>query len=370
MLPLKYRAQLHAKNFLGWTTRRRIVVFSVDDYGNIRIASGEARAQLQKAGLNLDKNRFDQYDALETADDLTQLYDTLSSVKDCNRKSAVFTAFALPANIDFNSLNEDFQHYRYELLPDTLQNTPGHEGTWSLWQQGIRERLLIPQYHGREHVNLSFLRQALLSRDQKVLACLHQKSWAGLESTAYPNINYVSAFAFNKPEENEDLKQIAVDGLCAFEKVFGFKAKNFNAPGTPAHSIIEHELTKGGIRFVDTPFIKKEHQGNGRFMYRFAYLGMTNNVGQRYLIRNCVFEPLLDKQQGPVERTLQEIEIAFSHKKPAIISSHRVNFCGKINAEVRTFGLQQLKTLLTRIVKRWPDVEFMTANELGDEITK
>jgi hypothetical protein len=369
MLPLKYRTFLHAKNLLGWSTRKRIVVFSVDDYGNIRVASKQARSNLQQAGLNLDKNRFDQYDTLETADDLTQLYESLNIVKDVHGKPAVFTAFALPANIDFTGMHTSRQ-YRYQLLPETLQTTQGHEGTWALWQQGIRERLLVPQYHGREHVNLSFLRQALAKGDQKVLACLHEHSWAGLDSRSYPNVNYVSAFSFNSFSENAALREIALDGLNAFQKVFGFKAENFNAPGSPAHSFLEESLREGGIKYIDTAFIKKEHQGNGKFKYKFAYQGKKNNSGQRYLIRNCVFEPLLDRNSGPVARTLQEIEIAFRLNKPAIISSHRVNFCGKIDTDVRSFGLSELRNLLKEITKRWPNVEFMTANELGDEMSK
>ncbi|MBL0012861.1 MAG: hypothetical protein IPP30_03640 [Flavobacterium sp.] len=88
------------KNSIGWKTKRKIVVFSVDDYGNVRLHSKEARAKLDQAGLKV-YSRFDLYDTLETKQDLEQLYAVLDSVKDKNGRSAVFTPFSLPCNIDF-----------------------------------------------------------------------------------------------------------------------------------------------------------------------------------------------------------------------------------------------------------------------------
>lgn len=63
-----------------------------------------------------------------------------------------------------------------------------------------------------------------------------------------------------------------------------------------------------------------------------------------------------------------QIEIAFRLKKPAHIGGHRVNYSGHIEPSSREFGLSQLKILLKEIVKEWPDVEFMTAVELGNLI--
>ena len=64
-----------------------------------------------------------------------------------------------------------------------------------------------------------------------------------------------------------------------------------------------------------------------------------------------------------------QVEAAFRMHKPANISSHRVNFCGHIDPKNRELGLSALRELLHRIVKRWPDVEFISADELGKLIT-
>jgi hypothetical protein len=69
------------KNIIGWRTKRKLVVFSVDDYGNIRIDSKLARQNLDAAGIKCH-NRFDKYDTLENTADLDALFQVLDSVKD------------------------------------------------------------------------------------------------------------------------------------------------------------------------------------------------------------------------------------------------------------------------------------------------
>jgi len=60
-----------------------------------------------------------------------------------------------------------------------------------------------------------------------------------------------------------------------------------------------------------------------------------------------------------------EIEQVFSCHKPAIISTHRVNYIGALHPENRERSLKLLKQLLQLIKKKWPDVEFLTSWELS-----
>lgn len=93
-------------------------------------------------------------------------------------------------------------------------------------------------------------------------------------------------------------------------------------------------------------------------------------MGLCYLTRNVFFEPSYNENNNCVDDTMKEIEIAFRWRKPAIISSHRVNYVGRIDENNRANGLNQLNLLLKAILKKWPDVEFMSTNELGVLITK
>ena len=97
-------------------------------------------------------------------------------------------------------------------------------------------------------------------------------------------------------------------------------------------------------------------------------MGQKNSLGQTYLIRNAYFEPSSNPFKDWVSSCLKEINIAFKYKKPAIICSHRVNYIGSINPENRSDNLNLLNMLLTEILKKFPDVEFMSSDELGDLI--
>lgn len=360
----------NVKNILGYRTNRKIVVFSVDDYGNIRVGSTKAREQMLARGLYGEwSSRFDHFDTLETADDLSLLFEALSSVKDKTERSAVFTPFSNCANIDFEEIRANrYDTYRYKPLPDVLNSSTDHQGAWSLWKEGISKRLFVPQFHGREHLNVKLFNQLLASKNERIRICIDNNSYTNIELSHSATIKYNEAFSFESFNENESLKEILKDGLNLFERVFGFRAKNFNAPGAPEHSTLYSTLKECGIWFIDTSMIKKEHQGEGLFKTRFRFMGERNLQGQIYLLRNCVFEPTLFGPDKAVSRCLSEIEAAFRWNKPANISSHRVNFGGLIDENNRKIGISALRKLLQAIVGKWPDVEFFTAEELGQLI--
>ena len=355
------------KNVLGFRTNRKIVVFSVDDYGNIRVGSVKAREQMMAKGLYGDwSSRFDHYDTLETSEDLNLLFETLSSVKDKTGRAAVFTVFANCANIDFEAIRANgYDTYRYKPLPEVLNSSANHVGAWDLWKEGIANRLFVPQFHGREHLNVNLFNQLLAAKDERMRVCLENNSYTNIERSHSANIRYNEAFSFESFSENESLKEILIDGLNLFEKVFGYRATNFNAPGAHEHSDLESTMKECGIRFIDTSTIKKEHQGDGIYKSKLRFMGERNSYGQTYLLRNCVFEPTLFEPEEAIDRCLKEIEAAFRWSKPAIISSHRVNFCGLIDEKNREKGISSLRKLLRAVATKWPDVEFLTAEELG-----
>ena len=97
---MKRRLLDNLKNIPGWHTAEKLVVFSVDDYGNVRLDSKAARDRMAASGVEL-LGRFDHLDALETRQDLEALLEALSSVTDSHGRHAVFTPYALSANPDF-----------------------------------------------------------------------------------------------------------------------------------------------------------------------------------------------------------------------------------------------------------------------------
>jgi len=371
-MSLKQRLLLNLKNIPGWRTKRKIVVISVDDYGNVRLDSKKAREAMDQAGIKA-QNRFDRLDTLETRDDLDMLYDTLRSVKDKNGRHSVFTPFALPCNINFEKMEEEgFKEYHYELLPETYdklstQQPEAYKGAWDLWREGIEEGLMVPQFHGREHLNLKVFEELLAKKEPELLTALKNRSFTGISDSGYSTISPMAAFDFWQFKENNRFKRIIEDGLLRFEQVFGYQPVHFTPPVYNIHPVLYEVLRKNGVKYVDSAFLKKEHQGEGIFKRKFNYTGKEIN-GLTVIVRNVVFEPTESRGFDWVNYAMHQIEAAFRWNRPAIISSHRVNFCGHIDPENREKGLSGLRELLKRIRERWPEIEFFGANELGDLI--
>ena len=357
------------KNVAGWKTSRKIIVFSVDDYGNIRLNSKKARENLDKAGLKV-LSRFDAYDTLETRNDLEALYEVLSGVKDKNGNSAVFTPYTLPCNINFEAMAaKGNEYYIYESLPETfnklsLSDPQSYEGAWALWREGIDKGLMKPQFHGREHFNLKVFEEKLKNKDKELLINLQNRSYTSISSSGYSSIGYTAAFAFHKEEDYTELQSILEDGTDQFEKVFGFRSDTFTPPAQQFPIKLLSILQKYGIKSIDIPFHHKVHLGENQYKLKVNVTGVDEKLNIVKIVRNVIFEPTHGNTDH-VGHALKQIKAAFRWNKPAIISSHRVNYCGYIDENNRKKGLNALQKLLSQIVKVWPDVEFMSADELG-----
>lgn len=355
-------------NLPGWSTNRKIVVFESDDWGSIRMSSNATRELLIKKGVDLlsgDSYRYNMYDTLATDNDLSALFDILSLIKDKNGNSCVFTPISLVANPDFEKIKaSNFEKYYFEPFTITMKRSHGCEKSFELWQEGVKKRLFVPQFHGREHLNVQVWLKALQNNDKHTRIAFDYGVW-GFNNILPSGVSYQAAFDLDQPNEIEYQKEVITSGLELFEKLHSYKASVFVPPNGPFNETLEKTAFNGGIQFMSAAKIHLEPHGNKKIKKRFHYMGQKNKYGQRYITRNCFFEP---SQSGKdwVDSCLNDIQIAFRWHKPVVISSHRVNYIGALDPGNRDRGLMQLKQLLQTIVKRWPNVEFMTSAELGD----
>lgn len=359
----------HLSNIPGWRTKRKIVVIESDDWGSIRMPSLQAFESLQQAGIDVtsgDSLRYNKNDTLASAEDLEALYDTLRSVRKQFGKQPVFTAVSLTANPDFEKIRSSgFQDYHYEPFPTTLERY-GKFSAFGLWKQGIKEHLFVPEFHGREHLNVAQWMRALQQGDQETRKAFEFGCW-GIKPK---NGNtYQAAFYLDQPEDLEIHKKAIDEGLHLFKELHGYAASFFVPPNGPINNTLHQPAAENGIRFISTSKVQQESLGNGETKKRYHWLGQKNKWGQRYLTRNAFFEPNA-KSKDWVDSCLKEVEIAFQWHKPAVISSHRANYIGGLNENNRKESLKALHELLSTICQRWQDVEFMTSTELGELIEK
>lgn len=364
------------KNLPGKKTRRKIVCIYVDDYGSIRVKDKKAYEALNAAGIPMDSIRYSKFDTLASTEDLQMLFEVLTSVKDQHGHYACFTPFANIANPDFNKIRESgFANYFREPFTETLKRYgASHEGSYELWKQGVAEHIFHPEYHGTEHINVKLFMEALRKGHKTTCLAFDNESVAlPLLPGDEPISHDTTVFYIEKAEENETLKDDIRIGLSMFEQLLGYRSRQFT-PGAGIYSPALHTtLKEEGIDYVNVGRYKAYPMGDGKFVKHFLYNGKRNEIGQQYVVRNCPFEPYLDncsRNNMAVSVCIKNIESAFQMHAPAIISTHRVNFVGSLEATHRDDSLQQLKELLLEIVKIWPDVEFMDGNQMCDTVFK
>jgi hypothetical protein len=359
----------HLSNVAGWRSRRKFLIIESDDWGSIRMPSIQAFERLKAKGVPLKTGNSEGYNRLDTLagpDDFSALFDLLSSVKDKNGRQAVFTAMSLSANPDFDKIRASgYEEYFYESFPNTLGKY-GISNSLSCWKDGITQGLFHPEFHGREHLNVASWMRALQRKDPFTLAAFDEGFW-GFRNPDSSRINFQAAFDLEKFEDINYQKEVIRTGLDLFESIHGYRATFFVPPNGPFNLELCKVSAEGGIKYISTSKIHQEPMGDGKFKKGYFSLGKSIQEGQYFLVRNCFFEPY-QTQKDWVDSCLKDINIAFLWNKPAIISSHRVNYIGRHKEANRTESLKELKRLLNTALKKWPDIEFFTSAELGNLI--
>ena len=357
-------------NLPGWLTKRKIVVIESDDWGSVRMSSKDAYNYFLTKGLPVDKCPYNRYDALECNNDLERLFDVLGSVIDLNGNPAVLTANTVMANPDFEKIrNSGYQKYYYEPFTKTLERYPAHDRVYDLYKKGITEKLFKPQFHGREHLNVARWMRALQEGDGYVLMAFEWSMFSlhtGINSSC--RSEYLDAFAVESHEEQLQLRTIILEGLELFQKLFGYPSRTCIAPCYNWNREVEEVLSDHSVNVLQGIVVQMDriYKSQGSHKKRYHYTGQSNRLAQRYLVRNCFFEPSQTRETDPVSDCLTRMHTAFAWHKPAIISTHRLNFMGFLNSSNRDKNLKHFKRLLFAITKRWPDVEFLSSDQLGD----
>ena len=357
-------------NALGWHINRKIIVIESDDWGSIRIPSKDIYSYLRKKGYKQEHGLYDKYDSLASNDDLESLFEVLAGFKDINDHPVVITANSVVANPDFEKIKiSKFQEYHYEPFYKTFNKYNNHSRAFELWKEGLKNKLFIPQFHGREHINIPMWMRALQSDNQDVHFAFGI-GMAGIFPKGQPHQGnkYMAAYSIESPEDLQYHQNSIEEGLDLFEIIWGFKSKSFTAPCYIWSKTMETILNDKKIELIQGSSFQLEPRIGYKHKRIFHFSGEKNSFGQRYNIRNCIFEPISNPNIDWIDACLKQIQTAFNWHKPAVINSHRLNYIGNIDKSNRDNNLKLLKTLLFEIKKKWPDVEFMSSDNLMDLI--
>jgi hypothetical protein len=367
-LKIKTALSQNLINIPGWRTRRNILVIESDDWGSIRMPSKKIYSKFVNRGFDLAGSDYNRLDTLENNEDLSMLYNVLSSHKDSAGNYPVITANIVVGNPDFQKIRQsDFKEYYAEPVTKTLKHYPHRDKVASLWKQGDSAGIFHPQFHGREHVNIVRWMDALRGKKPEMMFTFDNET----TFSGGGDYNFMEVLDYNTPNDLQKMKESLTEGLELFEKIFGFRSKSFIPPCYTWNSDIEETLHEKGVKYIQGLVVQSIPTGSfGNYRKKIHFLGNRNAFGQYFLIRNSFFEPSLSKSFDPVGECLKRINIAFRWHKPAVISVHRINFMGSLDEKNRSNNLKLFNELLKRIIKYWPDVEFMASDQLGDLISK
>lgn len=358
----------HVFNIPGWRTGRKLIVFESDDWGNVRVPSLEVYQNLLKRGIRIDLSPY-RYDGLENAEDISFLAETLRKQKNSRGDYPLFTINNILTNPDFERIEQDgFRNYHYEYFVDTYARLQGGENMKN-WRQGMEAGVFYPQLHGREHLNVRRWMNSLQRGYQETRWLFDQRMYAlDLELSREKRYCYNKALDPDQVSDRELNINIINEACRIFEEIWGYRSETFVAPNYTWDALVEKALSDNQIKILQGMRVQFEGDLHGGDIIRRHYMGQRNQHGQVYLTRNCYFEPSLEPAKDWVASCLREIESAFLWRKPAIICSHRANYAGVVSKENRDKGLEQLSRLLSGILRKWPDVHFLSSNQLGNLI--
>jgi hypothetical protein len=353
--------------------REKLIVFESDDWGSIRMSSHKALESLRRAGSPVDSSPYAPVDALECDEDLMALYDILGKFRGGDGRPVKFTLNNIMGNPDFDKIRDShFQEYYWEPFSVTLQRYPSHANVLKLYREGMDEGLIQVQFHGKDHVNVNRWMRDLQAGNTLIRLAFDHGVFSFPEAIPprkYWN-EYMDAFGMDELSELESKKKVLKEGIDFFSSFWGFSSRSMIAPCYVWHSSLEDVMSSSGIDTIQGIPYQYEPVHGMEQVRKFHYFGQKGPDGIRYFIRNAAFEPFLDHTSDWLNICLGKIRTAFNFGKPAIITSHRANFIGFLDPSNRKKNLEQLGLLLSEIVKRWPDVRFVSTDELSELISK
>lgn len=357
-------------NLVGWKTTRKLVVFESDDWGATRMPGRIAWKRLLAAGIRVDQSPYDRLDCLEKQSDFQSLMNVIDAHRDDVGQPAVFTFNTILGNPDFEAIELDqFEKFHHQHFFDTYRKNYG-ENLESDWGEAIQSGLIRPQFHGREHLNVPlWMNDLRAGLRQARLAFEHEFFGLTTRTSSARQTNYLASFWAESRSELASVCERLSDGLKMFHQTFGFRARTFIACNYILPEQAERVLKDHRVELLQGQrgqFVPLGNECGGRI--ERAFTGKRNASGLLRTVRNVKFEPFENPDRDWVGFALNQIKQSFLFRTPAIVSTHRVNYVSDMDCAHRDRNLNLLDGLLGEIRRRWPDVEFLSSDQLLNEM--
>lgn len=360
------------RNLKGFKSNEKLIVIESDDWGSIRMPNIQTYNKCLSDGYEVDKSPYTTYDGLESNEDIDDLCNILIRHKDVDGNHPVITTNFLVANPDFEKIKDSkYSNYFFESFVDTYKRY-GEINMLDKILQATDSKLFLPQSHGREHLNVSRFTQDMLYKKENVIYSIDNQMLGIFPKIKTKNGNYyVCGFDYFDKEDEINKNFILNEGLDLFKQSFGFSSKTFIAQNYTWGDELNLTLKANGVKLLQGSFQQKIPIYNkyDEYILKTNYTGLIKDE-LIYSCRNSFFEPSVHQNIDNLNECLKQISIAFRMKSPAIISIHRINFTSRLDIRKRDQNLALFNKLLSEILMRWPDVKFISSEQLLDKIDK
>lgn len=348
---------------------KKYICFESDDWGSYRLPLPPKRQSIYQLPIQLDEpgaEFFNEFDALESPDDVEALVNTLLKAGKNHsidlQHQPVFTFLHATRNPNFEKIKAtDFQEYFNESIEDSYLKTWG-SSSLIVTKKAIEEKIIRAEFHCREHLNVPFWTKQLKNGDKETLLAAENEFWSFINKNPH-QVFYQASFHLDDLNDIQEYQNIVSSGLEDFNQLFDYSSIYFVAPNAPYSNQLLPVLKDKGVKLICGGRLQIEPMGSGKNRKVYRIPGVKWIDGFYYVKRNAFFEPS-DKSNDWVDQCLKQISMAFSKDQPAVISSHRVNYVSGGSVHNRDHGLKELEKLIHSIYKNWPEVEFVTSNQL------
>lgn len=320
-------------------TARKILIIESDDWGSIRIPSKEVHDTMIRKGYQMDSRPYERFDTLESNIDLEELINILVKYRDFKGNHPIITLNTLVANPDFEKIKSfQYTEYFYESILDTYKSYLDSDNVYNLLLKGTDLGVFKMQSHGREHFNYELWLNDLKNGNKDSLTAFDY-GMCGIFPKENPSQGNKNLIAL----KNKNSVQIVSEGLKMFEEIWGYKSDTFIAPCYTWNYDIEDVLKDNAVKLIQSVRLQKSIDDSSII---YHYNGEKAKNSLFYSIRNCTFEPSTIDKDKNVDEVLRQIEICFQSGRIAIISSHRINYVGRLSVINRERNLRLLDKIL------------------------
>ncbi len=315
-----------------------ILVIEVDDWGRQGIPEGEI-----------------------TLEELGALFQTLLRYRDKHGRHPVITANFVMTNPNYKKIAEnDFTTYYYLPINEGLDLDLLNQ-----YKEGIKLGIFWPQYHGRDHINSDLWLKDLKRRFKTSAEGFEEKAILplGKDEKRYIGEYGDASFFPQKPLPEEKQMDKIEKGLEIFASTFGYRPKSTIAPYNLFDEITEKCWSEKGIQYIQGGNRQRLGFKKGKYVKakekRHILLGKRNRFGGLYLKRDIGFPPSKD-----LDRILKKIALLFKTGRLVTLYNHSYDY------KNQTGQLERLDSLLSWLQNRYPEMVYLTSDQLGSVIEK